>query len=509
MDFAYPVLSSLIWFPLAAAVMLFFIRDDAVVRKYTLVVGLIELALAFPLTGFQSNAAFQFVERIAWVPQWGLEYHLAVDGISILLVWITLFTLPLCVLCSWKSIQKRVRAFHACLLIMTAVSVGIFTALDLVLFYVFWEAMIIPFYLFVAVWGEDQRRYASIKYVLYAVAGSALFLVAIVAFRIVGGTFSIPDLMNQDFPLDFQILCFIAMALTFAVKAPLVPVHGWLPTMHMQAPAACSVLLGSLKMGTYGFIRFCLPLAPAASDVLAPAMIVLAIISIIYGGAVALAQSDVKKIIAYSTICHMGFVVLGLFLFNQQGAQGAMFQMVNQGIITGSLFLMIGVVYERSHSRDINKTLGMGKYMPAFMFFWGLFSLASFGFPGTNGFVGEILIFVGGFKHSLTVGLFLVIGGLLSTAYMFRIGLRMAWGAPSTAANWKDLARREWAIMLIPAVMVIYLGLAPSMFLKMITPATEGALTGVQQRKAALHLDGQPTPSQALASVAGVQIVQN
>jgi NADH-quinone oxidoreductase subunit M len=472
-DIAFPVLSSIIFFPLIAAAGLFFVRGDGLVRTYTLVASLVELVLAAPLLGYEFNADFQFVEHVAWVPQWGLEYHLAADGISILMIWLTLFTLPLCVLCSWSGISRRIKEFHFCLLFMTAACLGVFCAMDMVLFYVFWEAMLIPMYLLIAVWGGDERRYASIKFFLYTLAGSTLLLVAIVAFRIAGGTFSIPALMQQSFGFRFQCLCFLAMALAFAIKVPMFPFHTWLPAAHVQAPAAGSVLLASilLKMGAYGFLRFCLPLTPAAAEYFSPMMIAISVVSILYGGAVALGQSDIKKLVAYSSVGHMGFVTLGIFIFNQRGVEGALFQMLNHGIVTGGLFMMIGTVYERSHSRDIRKNLGLGKYMPAYMFFWGLFSLASFGFPGTNGFVGEILVFIGAFEHDLVTGLLLVPGALLAAAYMFRVGLKMAWGEPTSAKSWGDLTLREWTYLAVPAVMVFYIGLAPSLFFQMISPS--------------------------------------
>jgi NADH-quinone oxidoreductase subunit M len=382
--------------------------------------------------------------------------------------------------------------------------------MDLVLFYVFWEAMLIPMYLLIAVWGGDQRRYASIKFFLYTLAGSTLLLVAIVAFRIAGGTFSIPDLMQQTFSFRFQCLCFLAMALAFAIKVPMFPFHTWLPAAHVQAPAAGSVILAAilLKMGTYGFLRFCLPLTPAASEYFAPLMIGVSIASILYGGAVALGQTDIKKLVAYSSVGHMGFVTLGIFIFNQRGVEGALFQMLNHGIVTGGLFMMIGTVYERSHSRDIQKNLGLGKYMPAFMFFWGLFSLASLGFPGTNGFVGEILVFVGAFKHDLTIGLLLVPGALLGTAYMFRLGLKMAWGEPSSAKTWRDLCPREWVFLLVPAVMVFYIGLAPTVFFQMITPSIDKLLTNYDARRAAVHVE-QPMTAAVPAPVIGVRDAKN
>jgi NADH-quinone oxidoreductase subunit M len=300
------------------------------------------------------------------------------------------------------------------------------------------------------------------------------------------------------------------MALAFAIKVPMFPFHTWLPAAHVQAPAAGSVILAAilLKMGTYGFLRFCLPLTPAASEYFAPLMIAISVASILYGGAVALGQTDIKKLVAYSSVGHMGFVTLGIFLFNQKGVEGALFQMLNHGVVTGGLFMMIGTVYERSHSRDIQKNMGLGKYMPAYMFFWGLFSLASFGFPGTNGFVGEILVFVGAFQHSLLIGMLLVPGALLATAYMFRLGLKMAWGEPSSAKSWSDLCAREWVFLLVPAVMVFYIGLAPATFFHMITPSVENLLAQYDSHKVVVQVE-KTTQTAVRAPITGISAEKN
>jgi NADH-quinone oxidoreductase subunit M len=370
---------------------------------------------------------------------------------------------------------------------MTAACVGVFTAMDFVLFYVFWEAMLIPMYLLIAVWGGDERRYASIKFFLYTLVGSMLLLVAIVAFRIAGGTFALPELMRKSFSFRFQFWAFLALALAFAIKVPMFPFHTWLPAAHVQAPSAGSVILASvlLKMGTYGFLRFCLPLTPEASAFFAPLMVTLSILSILYGGAVALGQDDIKKLVAYSSVAHMGFVTLGIFLFRQQGIQGAILQMLNHGIVTGALFMMIGTIYERSHSRAISKNLGLGRYLPAFMGFWGLFALASLGFPGTNGFVGEVLVFIAAFASDPFIGLLIVPGALLGAAYMFRVSLQMAWGTPSSAANWPDLNRREWSYLLLPAVLTLVIGLAPGPFVRLMDPSITTLLTEYRARTAA------------------------
>ncbi len=507
-EVAYPILTSLVFFPLVAAFGLFFFRGDSAVRIYTLIVSVIELLLSFPFfMGFKlGSAEFQFVERMDWVKQWGIEYYLGTDGISFLMVVLTIAVLPLCVLCSWSYIKTRVKEFHFCLLFMTAACVGVFTSLDLVLFYVFWEAMLIPMYLLIAVWGGPDKKYASLKFFLYTLAGSALLLVAIVAFRIAGGTFAIPELMEKTFSFSFQFWAFLALALAFAIKVPMFPFHTWLPAAHVQAPTAGSVILASvlLKMGTYGFLRFNLPLTPAASVYFAPMMIAISVASIIYGGAVALGQNDIKKVIAYSSVSHMGFVTLGIFLFNLRGLEGALFQMLNHGIVTGGLFMMIGAIYERSHSRDIYDNLGLGKYMPAYMGFWGLFALSSFGFPGTNSFVGEILVFIGAFEQNPWIGACLVPGAMIAAAYMLRISLKLAWGRPSTWKGWKDLNLREWTYLAIPAVFVFYIGLAPALTFKVMDASLIKLQNDVHTKSQAVSIDDERPLDMAWNSIKNI-----
>ena len=512
MDFGYPVLSCLIFFPLVAAFGLFLLRGEQVVRMYTMGVSIFELFLAMPLLWFKFSPDFQFTETMHWVPQWGLEYALGIDGISYLMVLLTLAVLPMCVMCSWSYITKRVKEFHFCLLFMTSACIGIFSSLDLVLFYVFWEAMLIPMYLLIAVWGGPERRYASIKFFLYTLAGSTLLLVAIVAFRIVGGTFSIPELMQHTFSFRFQFWAFLAMALAFAIKVPMFPFHTWLPAAHVQAPSAGSVILASvlLKMGTYGFLRFCLPLTPDASVYFAPMMIAISVASILYGGLAALGQNDIKKIIAYSSVGHMGFVTLGIFLFNLRGVEGALFQMLNHGITTGGLFMLVGAVYERSHSRELSDNMGLGKFLPAYMFFWGLFALSSFGFPGTNSFVGEILVFVGAFQFNPWIGALLVPGAMIAAAYMLRMSLKMAWGRPRSAdKSWKDLTSREWIYLAVPAVFVIYIGLMPGWFFKVMDPSIEKLLDDFSKRTAVEQTHTQQPLQLAAKSLLGDLVVRD
>ncbi len=481
----FPVLTILIFFPLLAGVGLLLIRNLETIRIYTLVVSVIEVLLALPLLGFEfGTAEFQFVECVPWVSEWGLQYYLGTDGISVLMVWLTIGVLPLCVLCSWTYIEKRVKEFHFCLLFMTAACMGVFVALDFVLFFVFWEAMLIPMYLLIAVWGGPERRYASLKFFLFTLAGSTLLFVAIIAFRIAGDTFSIPELMQKEFSFRFQHWAFLAMAIAFAIKVPMFPVHTWLPAAHVQAPTAGSVFLASilLKMGAYGFLRFCLPLTPAASQYFAPMMIAISIASILYGGAIAFGQTNIKKLIAYSSVGHMGFVTLGIFLFNLRGVEGALFVMLNHGITTGALFMLIGTIYERSHSQEIGDNMGLGKYLPAYIGFMGLFAFSGFAFPGTCSFVGEMLVLIGAFSKNPWIGAIAVPGALLAAAYMLRLLQKMTWGEPSSAKGWKDLNLREWTYYVIPAVFVIYIGLAPGVFFKIMDPSVEKLINDFKRK---------------------------
>ncbi len=358
-----------------------------------------------------------------------------------------------------------------------------FCGLGLVLFYIFWEAMLIPMFLLIAIWGGPRKKYASIKFFIYTLAGSTLLLVALIALYLKGGSFSLPRLLALDFPFKFQYWVFLAMALAFAIKVPMFPFHTWLPAAHVEAPTAGSVLLASvlLKMGTYGFIRFCLGLTPAASVYFAPLMIGLSLASIIYGGLVALGQKDMKRLIAYSSVAHMGFVTLGIFMFNLRGLEGAIMQMLNHGITTGALFMLVGAIYERSHSREIADNLGLGKYLPAYMFFFGLFSLSSLAFPGTNSFVGEALVLIGTFSKNKVIGLIAIPGALLAAAYMLRLLQKLAWGEPSKGKNFKDLNLREWAYLVPLAILVLYLGLAPRLALKTMDASINKTLVKIEK----------------------------
>ena len=481
----FPILTGLILLPLLGCVGVLLMKTPGAVRRWALGVSLAEMLMGLFLLQFHMGTAeFQFVESIPWVPTWGLQYFLGVDGISVFMVALTLLMFPFCVICSWRSIITRVKEFHICLFILISALIGVFSALDLVLFYLFWEAILIPTYLLISLWGGPKRDHAALKFILYTLAGSALLLVMVIAFRLEGGSFSIPALMAQSYSVNFQQWMFLIMALAFAVKVPLFPFHTWLPAAYVQAPIAGSILLSAVmaKMGAYGFLRLALPLTPDAAHYFAPLIIAMSVCSILYGGLLACAQTNLKRIIAYSSLGHMGFVVLGIFLFNLNGVQGALIQMVNHGITTGALFAMVGILYQRSRDNEISGNQGLGKFVPAIMGFWGLFAFAGFAFPGTNNFVGEFLILAGAFERNLWLGAVTVPGALLAAAYMLRPTQKMTWGEPSTATGWWDMNGREWACLLPMAFLVLYLGLAPTLCLKVMNPSLENLMGTFQSR---------------------------
>jgi len=399
----FPLLSTLIFLPLAGVIPLLIIKNDSFSRYWALAITTAVAVLSLLLiTGFDtSTVKFQFAEYHSWVRSLNINYVVGVDGISILLIILTTLIMPLCVLASWSYIKTRISTFMICLLIMETAMLGVFAALDFVLFYILWEAMLIPMYLLIGIWGGPRKIYASVKFFLYTLAGSILMLVGIIwLYKANNYSFYIPDMMWRDYSFGNQILLFLAFFLAFAIKVPMFPFHTWLPAAHVEAPTAGSVILASilLKMGTYGFLRFALPITPAATVYLMPYVLWLSIAGIIYGGLTALAQHDMKKLIAYSSVGHMGFVTLGIFVLNIQGIEGSILQMINHGVTTGALFLCVGMIYERTHSRELSSATGIGKFMPVYVTFLAFFSLSSFGFPGTNSFVGEFLILVGTFK---------------------------------------------------------------------------------------------------------------
>jgi NADH-quinone oxidoreductase subunit M len=469
----WPILSVLTFLPMAGLLALPLLRSDRGVKIWALVVTLLTAVCSIPLyTGFDASTAnYQFLEKIPWIPSFNINYALGVDGISLLLVLMTTFLTPLCILCSWQAISTRVKEFMICILVMETAMLGVFLALDFVLFYIFWEAMLIPMFLLIGIWGGPRKIYASVKFFLYTLAGSVLLPVAVIALYLNSPThtFSIPELMSQPYSATLQCWVFLAFFAAFAIKVPMFPFHTWLPAAHVEAPTAGSVLLASvlLKMGGYGFLRFCLPMTPLGVQAFGPYVLALSIAGIVYGGLTALAQSDMKRLVAYSSVAHMGFVTLGIFVLNVNGINGAILQMINHGITTGALFLCVGMIYERTHSRELAKATGIGKVMPIYVTALTVFGLSSLAFPGTNSFVGEFLVLVGGFSYSKILGLLAIPGVVLGAAYMLRMLQRIIWGGmnnPETGYL-HDLNVREIITLAPLVVLVLWIGFAPGPFL--------------------------------------------
>jgi NADH-quinone oxidoreductase subunit M len=467
----FPLLSFLIFLPLAGAMVLLFYHGAAFARLWALFVTTVTAVCSISLlTRFDAGSTkYQLAEAHTWIPRFQINYIVGIDGISILLVLLTTLVMPFCVLASWKYIQERVAPFMFCLLAMETSMIGVFVALDFVLFYIFWEFMLIPMYLLIAIWGGPRKVYASIKFFLYTLAGSVLLLVAIIALYLKSGSFFIPEMMWQPYSLTFQVLVFLAFFLAFAIKVPMFPFHTWLPAAHVEAPTAGSVILASilLKMGTYGMLRFCLPITPDATILLATPILWLSIAGIIYGGFTALAQQDMKKLIAYSSVGHMGFVTLGIFVLNTRGVEGAILQMINHGVTTGALFLCVGMIYERTHSRDLALAAGVGRYMPWFVTLLAFFSLSSFGFPGTNSFIGEFLVLAGAFEHNTWLALAAIPGAVLAAAYMLRMLQKIIWGGTANPdqSYLTDLDVREIAVLAPFLLFVFWIGLGPQPFI--------------------------------------------
>jgi NADH-quinone oxidoreductase subunit M len=469
---AFPLLSVLIFSPLAAAAGAAFIGSERLLRWWTLACTTLVAALSLPLWWkFNPEThAFQFREHHAWIPILKIDYSLGIDGISLLLVLLTTLILPLCVLASWQYITSRVKEFMICLLVMEAAMIGVFCALDAILFFVFWEAMLIPMALLIGVWGGPRRIYAAIKFFIYTMAGSVFLLVALIALRLKTGSFSLEGMMGQPYAPAFQLWVFAVFFLSFAIKVPMFPFHTWLPAAHVEAPTAGSVILASilLKMGTYGFLRFCLPITPHATHVFAPFILALSIIAILYGGFTALAQSDLKKLVAYSSVGHMGFATLGIFVLNVSGLEGSILVMINHGVTTGALFICVGLIYERLHTRELDAAAGIGKLVPVFSGFLGVFCLSSLAFPGTNSFIGEFLVLAGSFASSPPLTVCAVPGVILAAAYMLRMLQRVAWGGTRNPEHHAlaDLNLREIITLAPLLVFVFWIGLHPQPFVR-------------------------------------------
>ena len=496
------ILSLIIFLPLAGAVAVFFINDATKAKWLTLLVLIADFSLTLPLLCKfdKTTAAFQFVERVGWIDIWRVEYYLGVDGISILFIFLTALIGIICVLASWSAITTRVKEYMMCLLTIQTFMLGVFCALDLFLFYIFWEAMLIPMYLMIGVWGGDNRIYSAVKFFLYTLAGSVLLLIGIIALYFQsGGTFDVPYLMTQQYPYAFQIWVFVAFFIAFAIKVPMFPFHTWLPDAHVQAPTAGSIILAGilLKMGTYGMLRFSMPMFPDATQYFSTAIIVLSVIAIIYGAYLALAQEDVKKLIAYSSVSHMGFITLGMFALNQDGLEGSILQMFNHGITTSALFLCVGIIYERTHTRNIGDYGWAAQKVPLYTTFLLIFSLASLGFPGTNGFIGELLIMFGAYEAYKPLLFFLLIGIVLGAAYSLWLFKRIAYGAPPEHGHggeahdggpddyckykvW-DINFREGFALTVFLVFVLWIGFQPMPFLDFMHVSVENLVNQINE----------------------------
>lgn len=471
----FPLLSLITFLPLAGAAIIASVRGDeeTVARnaRWTAlwtsgIVLLLSLILWFRFD--RTTAEFQFVERAVWLGEWGIGYHMGVDGLSVLFVLLSTVLTPICVVASWESITARVREYMIAFLVLETMMVGMFCALDFVVFYVFFEGVLIPMFLIIGVWGGPRRVYAAFKFFLYTLLGSVLMLLALIWLYLDAGTTDIPTLIAHRVAPAAQVWLFLAFFASFAVKVPMWPLHTWLPDAHVEAPTAGSVILAGvlLKMGGYGFLRFSLPMLPDASAELAPFVFALSIVAIIYTSLVALAQTDVKKLIAYSSVAHMGLVTLGLFTFNTQGIEGAIFQMLSHGIVSGALFLVVGVIYDRMHTREIAAYGGLVHRMPRYALFFMLFTMASVGLPGTSGFVGEFLAIVGAWQVNRLLALLAATGMVLGAAYMLWLYRRVIFGllTKNELKHLLDLSPREVAVFAPLAVLTLWMGIYPSSF---------------------------------------------
>ncbi len=496
-----PILTLLVALPLVAGALLAALNNrdgskDGLVRWAALGASLVPFVLSLALwAAFDASAEaapFQFLERHAWIPTFGIEYSLGIDGISLMLVVLTTFLTPIALLTSWESIHERVKEFSVFMLLLEAAMIGVFVSLDLFLFYVFWDFMLIPMYFLIGIWGYDQRLYASIKFMLYTMAGSVLMLIAIIGTawlhqQATGAySFDVLRLYELRIPEHLQYWFFLAFAVAFAIKVPLFPFHTWLPDAHVQAPTPGSVILAGvlLKMGSYGLVRFAFPLFPEAALAFAPLLATLSVIAIVYGALVAMVQPDMKKLVAYSSVSHMGFVVLGIAAMNTQGLQGSVYQMLAHGVSTGGLFAIVGMLSDRRHTRLISEFGGLKAVMPRLTAAFLIITLASVGLPGTNGFIGEFLILLGAFRWDPKFVVVAGLGVILSAVYMLWMFQRVYYGEVTNAENrhLPDLSLREWAVVGPLCAMAIVMGVAPNLFLAPMEPAVTRIVQRMEAR---------------------------
>jgi len=468
----WPILSTVTFLPLLGALLILFITDEGEnARRNIRAVALFTTVFTFVVSlwiwiGFDnSTPGFQFVEKVDFLGSIA-SYHMGVDGISMLFVILTTFLMPLCILASWESVDKRAKEYMISFLLLETLMIGVFCALDIVLFYVFFEAGLIPMFIIIGVWGGKRRVYASFKFFLYTLLGSVLMLLAVMAMYWQAGTTDIPTLLTHDFPANMQTWLWLAFFASFAVKMPMWPVHTWLPDAHVEAPTAGSVILAGilLKMGGYGFLRFSLPMFPLASEYFTPFIFTLSVVAIIYTSLVALMQEDIKKLIAYSSVAHMGYVTMGIFAMNQEGVQGAIFQMLSHGLVSGALFLCVGVIYDRLHTREIAAYGGLVNIMPKYAVVFMIFTMANVGLPGTSGFIGEFLTLLGVFKVNTWVALFATTGVILSAAYALWLYRRVVMGAltKDSLKGLLDLSLREKVVLYPLVALTIFYGVYPA-----------------------------------------------
>ncbi|WP_395450957.1 NADH-quinone oxidoreductase subunit M [Aminobacter sp. UC22_36] len=484
-----PILSLVTFLPLVGAFLILLIRDDGDaarrnIRNVALLTTVFTFAVSLLIWIYFDNAeaGFQFVEKAAWLDS-GISYHMGVDGISMLFVILTTFLMPLCILASWESVEKRVKEYMIAFLILETLMIGVFCALDIVLFYVFFEAGLIPMFIIIGVWGGKRRVYASFKFFLFTLLGSVLMLLAVMAMFWQAGTTDIPTLLAHDFPANMQTWLWLAFFASFAVKMPMWPVHTWLPDAHVEAPTAGSVILAGilLKMGGYGFLRFSLPMFPLASEFFAPMVFALSVIAIVYTSLVALMQEDIKKLIAYSSVAHMGYVTMGIFAMNEAGVQGAIFQMLSHGLVSGALFLCVGVVYDRMHTREIAAYGGLVNNMPKYAVAFLIFTMANVGLPGTSGFVGEFLTLFGIFQVNTWVALIAATGVILSAAYALWLYRRVVFGAltKESLKGLFDLSGREKVVLYPLVILVIFYGVYPAPVFDATTASVKALINNV------------------------------
>jgi NADH-quinone oxidoreductase subunit M len=494
---AFPLLSVIVFLPLLGAIALAGVpREQAnAVRWVALVVMLVTFGISLALYPLCESAlpGMQLSERVAWISSVGIFYHIGVDGISLPLVLLTTFLSPIAFLSAWHSITTKVKEFAMFMLLLETAMLGAFLALDLFLFFIFWEAMLIPMYFIIGIWGGENRLYATVKFILYTMAGSALMMVAILALYVFNQQFSgqlsfdLLDLYRIPLSVGQQKWLFLAFFLSFAIKVPLFPFHTWLPDAHVEAPTPGSVILAGvlLKMGGYGLLRFCLPLFPDAVAAYAPTIAILSIIGIIYGALVAMVQPDLKKLVAYSSVSHLGFVVLGIFSRQTAGIEGSILQMVNHGLSTGGLFLLVGMIYERRHTRLISEYGGLWRQMPIFAVFFLVMMFSSIGLPGLNGFVGEFLILLGTFEYNRCFAILAASGIILGAVYMLWMYQRVMYGEITHEENrhLSDLSYREIALLVPVVLMIVWIGVYPNTFLRPMDASTAHLLEQMQMKK--------------------------